>query len=68
MILTKGWFSDLKILEICEQVNSEEYEESLPHPNGNLNTDSQKLTGWIDMQNTEKRKTTNPSMTKQMLT
>ena len=26
-ILKKGWFSDLEILEICEQVNREIYEE-----------------------------------------
>ena len=27
MILKKGWFSDLEILKICGQLNSEEYEQ-----------------------------------------
>ena len=35
MILKKGWFSDLEILEICKQVNWEEYEQNPPHPNRN---------------------------------
>ena len=29
LILKKSWLSDLKILEICEQVNCEEYSQEI---------------------------------------
>ena len=37
MILKKGLFSDLEILEICEHVNREEYEEDPPNRIETLN-------------------------------
>ena len=30
MILKNGWFSDFEMLEICEKVNREEYDEDPP--------------------------------------
>ena len=54
MILKKGWFSDLAMLEICRQVNSEEYEQD--------------PLMQIETLNTENRNITEPSTIKQMLT
>ena len=39
IILKKGWFSDLELQEICDQVNREEYEQDLPSRIKILNTE-----------------------------
>ena len=54
MTQKKGWFYDLDLLEIYEQVNSEKYEQFSPKR--------------IEKLNTEKRNTTYHNTTQQMKT
>ena len=68
MIIRKGWFSNLEILEIYRQTNSE---DSLTRSE-TLNTETKKkqnkLPNPITIQNSDERKVANPSITKQMFT
>ena len=63
--LKRGWSSDLEILEIFEQINSEEYELDLPTRIETQHTE--KSPNRIEEQNTGNRKAADPSTTKQTL-
>ena len=67
MILWKGWFSDLEILEIHQQVNREGSEQDSPNRIKTLNTEKQEPPNQIEAKNTEKQNATHPSTTKQVL-
>ena len=65
MILMKGWFSDLEIIEIYQQVKREEYQQNLIYIE-TLNAEKQEAPNRIETQNKEKRKFTHPSNTKML--
>ena len=64
MILKKGWFSDLAILKIYGQINSEEYEQDSLTQIEKLNTEKKKSSNRTETQILLNRKTTNISTTK----
>ena len=66
MILQKGLFSDLVILEIYKQVNQEEYGQDSSTRIETLNTKRQEHN-W-NAKNTDKRSIVHPSNTKHKLT
>ena len=67
MILKKGRFSDLEILEIREKVYWEEYKSAPPIHTGTPNVEKQKPPDRIETRNTENRNATPSQSTKQML-
>ena len=61
MILKKGWFSDLEILEIYQQINWEEYQQDPTMQIETLNTEEKKTPrnlNRIETQNNENQNTT----------
>ena len=62
-ILTKDWFSDIKILEIYQQINWEEYQQDVTIRTETLNTKSQEPPNQIERQNNENWNSTLPNTT-----
>ena len=67
IILKKGWISDLEVLEICKQVNTEEYSQDSPFPNRNTKCWKKEPPNRIKKENTENQNPKLPSTPKQML-
>ena len=66
-ILKKGWFSDLEILEIYQQINREIYQQEHTTLTETLNTEKQEPSNWSEMQNNGNWNTTNLDTTEQTL-
>ena len=65
MILKKGsFFFNLKIQEICGQVNCWKYNQEPSSGIETLNNVKQEFPKWTEMQNTVNRNTTHASITK----
>ena len=65
MMLRKVWFSDLEIVEICGQINSEEYQQSPLTEIEIVNTEKQEPFNRSEKQNSINRNATKPYSTKQ---
>ena len=64
MILKKGWYFYLEILEICGWINNKKYELDLPARIETLKAENPKPLNRTESQNTENRNTTDSSTTK----
>ena len=67
-IIKKGWFSDLEILEIHQQIDKESYQENNYTVIEALNTEKQEHSNRIETQNNSNRNATHPNTTEKKLT
>ena len=67
MIIKQGWFSDIEILKIHQQINRETSQLDSNTVTKTLNTEKQKLSNWIETPSNRNRNTVHPNPTEEKL-